>query len=129
MARLKPKTGRRASLSERQEAQFWVDLYREAQAQPEGRLCLNPEDEPEIQTWIDGNDPKHLLHLLDEFAKNGTFRMVGETYEAIALLLPRMKFKRLRAAGSSYENAVTTLSNEYNVSPRTMERWLRTDKT
>lgn len=129
LARLKPKTGRRAGLSERQKAQFWVDLYREAQAQPEGRLCVNPEDEPEIQAWVDGNDPKYLLSVLDDFARNGTFELVGDTYDAIARLPMRMRFRKLRAAGSTYDAAVFTLSEEYNVSTRTMESWLRTEKT
>lgn len=128
MSRKQIKTGRRASQFERHTAQIWVDLYRMAQAQPGGRFCVNPEDEPETQTWIDGNDPKHLLLMLDNFAKHGTFNLVGETYEAIKLLPARMKFKNLRAAGSSYEDAVATLSIEYNVSTRTMERWLSTDK-
>ena len=128
MTRKKVKTGRRASEFERHTAQVWVDLYRKAQAQPGGRFCVNPEDEPETQTWIDGNDPEHLLLMLDDFAKHGTFNLSGETYEAIALLPTRMKFKKLRAAGSSYEDAVATLSIECNVSTRTMERWLRTDK-
>ena len=46
----KPKTGRRANEAERQAARDLVDLYRRAQACPDGVLVLNPEKEYEIWT-------------------------------------------------------------------------------
>ena len=72
---LKTKTGRRAPEGgvDRTMAREWVDLYRQAQQAPGGRLCLNPDDDPDFQTWIDATDPDPLLTMLEDFAEHGTF--------------------------------------------------------
>jgi hypothetical protein len=128
MAGRKPKTGRRAGENDRQIARKWAELYRKAQDQPGGRLCLNPEDDPSEQTWLDGHDPKDLLWLLESFAAHGTFDLVGKTFESIRMLPLRMRFKKLREEGATYEAAISDLAAETHVSTRTMERWLQNDK-
>ena len=129
MARKKNKTGRRANSKERKIAREWVELYRQASKEPNGLLCLNPNDEPELRDWLDAKDPTHLLDMLENFSKNGTFQQVGPLYESINLLPIRMQFKRLRSEGKTYQESIAILAEEERVDSRTIERWLSTDKS
>ncbi len=124
----KPKTGRLADAHARRIARDWVDLYREAQAQPEGRLCLNPDAPLCEQTWLDGNDPEHLLRMLEQFATAGTFELVGEAYASIRLLSVKFRFKTLCDEGYPRAEAIRQLAEAQHVDERTIERWLVNDK-
>ena len=127
MAGRKPKTGRLADAHARRIARDWVDLYREAQSQPDGRLCLNPDAPSCEQTWLDGNDPEDLLGVLEQFACAGTFEQVGEAYDSIRLLPVRMRFKSLCAEGYPRFEAIRQLAEAEHVDERTIERWLVND--
>lgn len=117
----KSKTGRRASTDERAIAKGWVELYRKAQAAPDGRVCLNPDDEHEIQTFIDATDTSILVGLLDSFSKHGTFASIDDY--GVERMLLRSKFNALRADGrATYEEAVNTLAKSHNSDPRTISR-------
>jgi len=116
-----PKTGRRASESERDRAREWASLYRQAQAEPGGRLCLNPDDEPEIQEWFDGNDPEFLLSLLDGFAQTGTFTPVDGAKAASSISINHA-LKQARADGASYEAAIEAMANKYGRSESVIAR-------
>lgn len=128
-SRLKVKPGRRANDGERQIARDWVELYRQAQQAPTSMLCLNPDDEPDIQTWIDASDPRPLLSLLENFAEHGTFEQVGKLFDSIRLLPLRHAYREGRRLGETHEVLVNKLADEYGLDPRTIERKLRTDKT
>jgi len=67
----KAKSGRTANFIAREMAADLVEMYRLAQSKPNGRYCLNPDDEYEFQTFIDGNDPELLLSALEDFPKLG----------------------------------------------------------
>jgi hypothetical protein len=127
--RLKAKTGRRANDDERQAARKWVELYRQAQQAPSNRLCLNPDDEPDIQTWIDATDPDPLLSILENFAEHGTFEQVGELFNSIRLLPMRHAYREGRRAGETHESMVQKLADEYGLSSRTIERKVSADKS
>ncbi len=131
VGRLKTKTGRRAEPGaiDRTTARVWVDLYRQAMEAPGGRVCLNPEDEPETQTWIDSADPAPLLSLLKNYAEEGTFEHVGKTYDAIRLLPMRHAYREMRKAGQTHQFAVEELAEEYGLSTRQIERKVSTDKS
>ena len=60
----KIKTGRLASAEDRARVQELVTMYRQAQQSPDGRYCVNPDDEPENQSFICKDDPEHLLYML-----------------------------------------------------------------
>jgi hypothetical protein len=121
----KRKTGRRANANDREIAKKWVDLYRKAQQLSDGRICLNPEDAPEDQAWLDGNDPELLLRMLEQFAEHGTFELVGGLFEGIRTLALREEYKALRATGRNYKEAMAVLADEHHADPRTIERKLR----
>lgn len=129
--RLKIKTGRRAPVDgvDRTTAREWVDLYRQAEQVPGGRLCLNPEDHPDEQTWIDATDPGPLLSMLEHFAQHGTFEHVGELFDSIRLLPMRMAYREARQARETHESTVQKLADEYGLTTRTIERKVRADKT
>jgi hypothetical protein len=130
--KLKVKSGRRAAVDgpDRKTALEWVDLYRRAQSAPGGQLCLNSDDELEDQVWIDGNDPEHLLRLLENFAMHGIFEQVGELTDSIRLLLLRHAYRESRRSGKTHTKTVEELAEIYHLSERTIERYVRvTDKT
>lgn len=128
MTSRKPKSGRRAK-GDKDIAAKWAGIYRQAQQQPDGLLCLNPLDDMEDQTWLDGNSPELLIRMLEDFAEHGTFEQVGDLYDSIRLLPLRMEFRKRRQAGESYQKAIADMAEKEHVSDRTMERWLRTDKS
>jgi hypothetical protein len=119
-----PKTGRRANEDEREHARVWVDIYRQAQDQPGGTLCLNPDAPSEEQTWIDGNDPEHLLRMLKAFAEHGTFEFVGELADSVRLLPLRMEYKKAIISGTTRAQAIVELAEKYHRSTRAIERYV-----
>lgn len=127
---LKAKTGRRAKEGgiDRTMARQWVDLYHQAKQAPGGRLCLNPDDDLEIQSWIDASDPTPLLSMLENFAAHGTFELVGDLFDSIRLLPMRHAYHQARSAGETHESTVNKLADEYGLSPRQIERKVHTDK-
>jgi hypothetical protein len=122
------KTGRRASELDRKLARYWVNEYRQAQALPGGRRCVNPEDDEEARSWLDGNCPELLLDLLEHFAEEGTFADVGEFKDGTDRMLLRASYRTLREAGLTHEGSINKLADEYHYSTRTIERKLATDK-
>ncbi len=122
MSLLKDKPGRRAGPVDRQIAADWLGLYRKAQAQPGGRLCLNPDDDPAEQTWLNGNDPEQLLLMLEQFSEHGTFAFVSDHDVSIQEMLIRMSFKEMRGNGTTSGEAIEKLASEYSASVKTIER-------
>lgn len=132
----KTKTGRRCGKDERARARELVELYRAAQAAPGGRLCLNPDDEPEIQTWIDGSDPELLLRYLADFAEHGTFAWVDTigVYELLTrsdarrrlaeVRQERAQNPKVRNGEKGLPDPMETVAKELNLSKRTLERIL-----
>jgi hypothetical protein len=115
------KSGRKANFIARDMAADLVEIYRLAQSQPNGRYCLNPEDEHEFQTFVDGNDPELLLAALENFSKNGTF--VSKIDVEPMLIFDA--FRKLRATGMSFENSIRELSQKLHKSESTIARKVR----
>jgi hypothetical protein len=115
------KSGRTANFIAREMAADLVEMYRLAQSQPNGRYCLNPEDEYEFQTFIDGNDPELLLSSLENFAKNGTF-VAKIDVEPMQIF---DAFRKLRATGMTFENAIRELAKKLHKSESTIARKVR----
>ena len=115
------KTGRRASNDERARAARWVKIYRLAQASPDGRHCLNPQDELECQAFIDETDPEPLLQALEGFVEHGTFAVMQD----LEPLLMRMAKNALRSAGMNHEDTIAKLAQEFNTSEPTINRRVR----
>ena len=112
------KTGRRAGADERARAERWVKLYRLAQASPDGRHCLNPQDELECQAFIDEADPEPLLLALESFVQYGTFAILHD----LEPLLMRMEKNALRSKGIKSEVTIAQLAEEHNMSESTARR-------
>lgn len=123
-----PKIGRRATDDEKAEARNWVELYRKAQQVPGGRLCLNPDDAPEEQVWIDGRDPEPLLRIMEDFAELGTFQQSGGAYDSIRLWPLRAEYQQARQAGETHESVIDRLADKHKISTRSIERKVSTDK-
>ena len=120
MARPK-KTGRRAVEDDRARAAGWAKLYRRAQASPDGRHCLNPQDEWEFQIIADVADLDPLLDALESFAEHGTFELMHDFQP----FLMRIAMDELRSAGMTYEEAIAKLAEDYNTSESTITRRVR----
>ncbi|MBC7621620.1 MAG: hypothetical protein H7293_22020 [Candidatus Saccharibacteria bacterium] len=119
MAR-KLKTGRRAT-DDRARAASWAKNYRLAQASPDGRYCLNPEDASEFQIFFDIADIDPLLQALESFAEHGTFELMHN----IEPFVMRMEMRALRSAGMTYEEAIAKLAEKFNTSESTITRRVR----
>jgi hypothetical protein len=119
MTALKPKTARRASADERKRLAHWVSMYRQAQAAPDRRYCVNPQDEPENQYFIHADDPEPLLLLLEDFVRHGTFALVDDPARAMVM---RREFTELRAQGITREKALAVLGEKHHCDPSTVKR-------
>ena len=118
------KTGRRAGKDEREMALRLVKVYRLAMGSPDGRLCLNPGDDPKKQTFIDALNPNLLIWALENFSEHGTFhfidQIVGQRFRDELQL--REEFEELRSKGATYEDAVENLVTSHGKSKSTIER-------
>lgn len=120
------KTGRRAGEDDRRIAAEWVALYKQAQQSPDGYVCVNPEDKPDLHTNLYADDVDLLLSILQDFAGNGTFQNV-DSHGFDAMLL-NMEYKRLRKSGVGYTDAIAELAENKNCATRTIERRLPTNR-
>jgi hypothetical protein len=121
------KTGRRAGKNEREKARRLVAVYYRARASPDGRLCLNPNDDLSEQTFIDALNPNLLIWALENFAQHGTFHFMDQVVsqnidDALHL---RKEFEGLRSNGETYQHAVETLTQSHNMSKSTVERKIK----
>jgi hypothetical protein len=115
------KTGRKAGADDRARAARWVKLYRLAQANPDGRYCLNPQDELECQAFIDEADPEPLLLALESFVEHGTFAVMHD----LEPLLLRMEMNALQSDGMTYEVAIEHLAKVQKISESSIARRIR----
>lgn len=122
----KHKTGRRADDTERTIAADWVALYRQAQQSPNGYVCVNPEDDPDIQVSLYADDVDTLLFLLEGFAYTGTFQNVDR--HGFDGLFLNASFERMRNEGMGYTEAIHALAEKHHCSTRTIERRLPTKR-
>jgi hypothetical protein len=115
------KMGRRAGADDRARAAGWAKHYRLAQVSPDGRYCLNPEDESGLQIIIDVADLDPLLAALESFAKHGTFEFLSD----IRPFLMRIEMRELMSDGMTYEDAIAKLAEKHNTSESTITRRVR----
>lgn len=119
-----PKTGRLANPDEQEIARQWVRLYRNAKKFPDGKICLNPEEKPEIREWFDCSNPEPLLQLLENFASYGTFKDVGEETAARERFMFFVRYQFARQSGESHSSIVAKLAGELGLAERSVERHL-----
>lgn len=119
------KAGRRAEEDQRNIAREWVQIYEAAAAAPDKSICLNPEDEPDEQTWV-GVDQvtRALVHLLKTFAENGNFIDNDTPQQLVYPWLLRWELRKLRDEGNNYLDAKEELAKRHGVSTRTLDRML-----
>lgn len=115
------KIGRRASKEDRAFAAGLVASYFRALSSPGSCYCMNPEDEPEFQIFIDGTDVEPLLEALQDFAEHGTFALMNDGQP----LFMRMDFSALRSSGMTYEKAIAALAEKHKTSESTITRMVR----
>lgn len=120
----KTKTGRLINDNNRAIAVSWISEYRKAQQAPNQRICLNPKDALEEQSFLDYNDPEPLLHLLETIANQGTMidvKMAVMVNDMIA----NEAVKTWRKQGKTRMEAIEIVSAGQGVSVRTIERIIR----
>lgn len=115
------KTGRRAFKEDRARAAGLVASYFRALSSPNSCYCINPEDEPEFQIFIDGTDVEPLLVALQSFAEHGTFALMNDGQP----LFMRMEFSALRSEGMRYADAIAELAEKHNTSESNITRMVR----
>ena len=115
------KVGRRASKEDRARAAGLVASYYRALSSPGSCYCMNPENEPEFQIFIDGTDVEPLLVALQDFAEHGTFALMDDGQP----FFMRLEFSELRAKRMSYAKAIAALAEKHNMSESTITRMVR----
>lgn len=125
---LKPNKGRSGNEAERSHAHKWVELYRLAEQAPDGRYCVNPEDDYDKQDFICAGDTEPLLQLLECFAKSGKF--VPKDTLGIEGLVLRAMVEEKRKEGTVRGGAVQAVADDRKMDKRKVERLIRrvTDK-
>lgn len=123
--KLRDNVGRRAKEDQREIARRWVQIYEAAAAAPDKGVCLNPEDGPDEQTWMDVDQATSMLvHLLKTFAESGSF-IDNDTKQRFVLpWLLRWELRKLQEEGSNYLDAKEELAERHGVSSRTLDRWM-----
>ncbi len=121
------KTGRRAGKIDREMARRLVAVYRRARASPDGRLCLNPDDDLSEQTFIGALNPNLLIWALENFAQHGTFHFIDQVISKKIddELDLRKEFDGLRSKDYTYESAVETLVQSRGMSKSNIERKIK----
>ncbi len=97
----------KAPQAERDIAAYWAGLYRLAQASPD-RKVRNEEgltDSPDVSKLpkgfvVQADDTEHLISLIENFARHGTFQMRLEGFsDVVTLLSVSHQFKALVKSG------------------------------
>ena len=122
----KLKKGRSAGKLAREEAASIVALYREAQAQVDGKLYMSYQDGAHLVNvlYADATDIETLLNYLQEFSETGYFEKDADDhfYRCELLVLKsryERKLKKLRR-----EDAIQKLAEECSLSKQTIARRL-----
>lgn len=121
--KIRASVGRRAKEDQRNIARLWVQIYEAAAAAPDTGVCLNPEDGPDEQTWVDVDQATRMLvHLLKTFAETGSF-IDNDTKERFVLpWILRWELRKLQDEVGNYLHAKEALAERHGVSPRTLDR-------
>lgn len=122
-----PKVNRTASEPLRSQARALVDLYKMAEASPDHRYCVNPDDAPDERDYLDFNDPRLLLSALECFAEHGHFN--DPFARSVFQLVVRGDFDVLRSQGMTYERSVEALSTKHARSTSAIERLVKQPQT
>ena len=105
-------TGRKAPKEDRARAAGLVASYFRGLSSPDSRYCINPEDEPEFQIFVEEADVDSLLVALQSFAEHGTFALMSD----IKPFVMRFEMSELLGAGMTTESAIAQLSEKHNMS-------------
>lgn len=119
------KKGRSASDIERETALGIVQLYRDAQASPDGKLwaTINAENLEERHMYVDSTDVEPLLEVLENFSATGYFNGHDEEFRLLKLIELRNQYLNKRKRFSS-EHAIEELARQHGSSTKTIERRL-----
>jgi len=122
----KLKKGRSASELAREEAASIVALYREAQAQVDGKLYISYQDGAHLLNvlYADATDIETLLNYLQEFSETGYFDRDSDAhFYRCELLVLKSKYER-KLKQLSREDAIARLAKECKLSKQTIARRL-----
>lgn len=119
----KPSKGRAGNQAEREHARSWVELYRLALKEPDGRYCVNRDAPSDEQVFICVDDTEPLLQLLDCFAKTGKF-LPKDTIGIQGWLL-RFEIEQLRKGGKVHGGAIQAIADKHSLHKKKVERLIR----
>ncbi|NBW18356.1 MAG: hypothetical protein EBR82_61315 [Caulobacteraceae bacterium] len=108
---------------DRETAQIWAELYRQAMAKPDGVLSLGSNEDGFSLGQVNAKNPDTLVRLLENFARYGTFEDRGLKIRAIAdRLMLRADFRQLLDEGLTKDSALDVLSDKYSMRGRGYSR-------
>lgn len=122
----KKKTGRLPSMETRKAVGELAALCRAALDSPTGSVCVNPDDEVDVQSYLYAeNVADFAVRALEMFSKHGRHFHYDLDVDRMGA---RDDVKALREKGETFEAAVENVAAKLGVSDRTLSRMIATDK-
>jgi hypothetical protein len=121
------KIGRLPGPEVRQEVADFAKTCREALSSPERRVCVNPNDPAEMHSYMHADDVlEYALRALEKFGEHGDHFRADWDINRMAI---RGEVSGLRKGGSSFEEAVAAVADDFGVDDRTVSRFISHGKS
>jgi hypothetical protein len=116
------KIGRLPEEEVRQEVADFAKTCRAALSSPEKRVCVNPDAPVEMRSYMHADDVlEYALRALEKFGKHGDHFRADWDINRMAI---RGEVSSLRKSGSSFEEAVAAVAEDFKVDDRTVSRFI-----
>jgi hypothetical protein len=117
-----PKKGRAASQEAREQAITTVEMYREAQAEPDGCLYADYLENGKLikLVYLDSTDVEPLLKMLEHFALTGYFN--DDSICEMSNNLQKLNAYTAQTKNLKREAALEAISNQFNTSIASLKR-------
>ena len=121
------KIGRLPAEEVRQEVADFAKTCREALSSPERRVCVNPDAPGELHSYMHADDVlEYALRALEKFGEHGDHFRADWDINRMAI---RGEVSSLRKSGSSFEEAVAAVAEDFKVDDRTVSRFISHGKS
>lgn len=123
----KRKIGRLPSPEIRKEVADFAKTCREALSSPERRVCVNPDAPAEMRSYMHADKVlEHALRALEKFGEHGDHFCADWDINRMVI---RGEVKSLRKGGSSFEEAIAAVADDFDVDDRTVSRFISPGKS
>ena len=121
------KIGRLPAPEIRQEVADFAKICRKALSSPERRVCVNPDAPAELRDYMHADEVlEYALRALEKFGEHGDHFRADWDINRMPI---RGEVSGLRESGSSFEEAVAAVADDFGVDDRTVSRFISPGKS